>query len=316
MYLTTNDMSEGARKLRSMLHSGMSVEELKAAAKPYKAYAGEVIRAEQSALDDLRAKIADDEKRLQWLGDQKEVTEAALAWMQSGPPYKLQPNDCSRAHKLIESMMSGPAYGISDDARMLAARMFKDATSFVVRHDWAAAFGDSLDDAASDIKLPYEACLFEFTINGRCVIIAAHQADQGGNAPGAIPFVEVMPGKWYHGTQGDCASEGVFAMAWRQVVAICVALDSEVATHAVTRAPAALNKKREKAGKPPLKDYHVVDLSRRNRVIGFPATGSHRSPRLHFRRGHWRHYEDHKTWIKWTLVGSPDLGFVDKHYRM
>jgi hypothetical protein len=33
-------------------------------------------------------------------------------------------------------------------------------------------------------------------------------------------------------------------------------------------------------------------------------------------RGHWRHYERHKTWIKWTLVGDPDLGFVDKHYRL
>lgn len=37
---------------------------------------------------------------------------------------------------------------------------------------------------------------------------------------------------------------------------------------------------------------------------------------MHFRRGHWRHYQDHRTWIKWCLVGDPDLGFVDKHYKL
>ena len=47
-----------------------------------------------------------------------------------------------------------------------------------------------------------------------------------------------------------------------------------------------------------------------------PGTGTHRSPRLHFRRGHWRHYEDHKTWIRWQMVGNPDLGFVEKQYRL
>jgi hypothetical protein len=43
---------------------------------------------------------------------------------------------------------------------------------------------------------------------------------------------------------------------------------------------------------------------------------THRSPRLHFRRRHWRHFVNHKTWIKWTLVGDPDLGFIDKDYRL
>jgi hypothetical protein len=30
----------------------------------------------------------------------------------------------------------------------------------------------------------------------------------------------------------------------------------------------------------------------------------------------WRHFVSHKTWIKWTLVGDPDLGFIDKEYRL
>jgi hypothetical protein len=40
------------------------------------------------------------------------------------------------------------------------------------------------------------------------------------------------------------------------------------------------------------------------------------SPRLHFRRGHHRHYENYKLWIKWQLVGNPDIGFIDKDYKL
>ena len=43
-----------------------------------------------------------------------------------------------------------------------------------------------------------------------------------------------------------------------------------------------------------------------------PETGK----RLHFVRGHWRRYEEHKTWIRWRLRGDPDLGFIDKSYRI
>jgi len=33
---------------------------------------------------------------------------------------------------------------------------------------------------------------------------------------------------------------------------------------------------------------------------------------------HWfdSHLEFVKTWIRWMLVGDPDLGFIDKHYRV
>lgn len=36
----------------------------------------------------------------------------------------------------------------------------------------------------------------------------------------------------------------------------------------------------------------------------------------HIDRAIWRRFETHKTWIKWTLVGDPDLGFIEKHYRL
>lgn len=62
-----------------------------------------------------------------------------------------------------------------------------------------------------------------------------------------------------------------------------------------------------------------VRLARRTRASAFPADHvgeERRSPRLHFVRGHWRRYANHKTWLKWFLRGDPDLGFIDKHYRL
>jgi hypothetical protein len=107
-------------------------------------------------------------------------------------------------------------------------------------------------------------------------------------------------------------------LIWDQIRAICIALDAQVATAEVIRAPVNLNEKRAKAGKSPLSDYRVVDLARRHRIAnpaaGTAGTGTRK--RLHFRRGHWRHYETTKTWVKWCLVGNPDLGFINKHYRL
>jgi hypothetical protein len=103
---------------------------------------------------------------------------------------------------------------------------------------------------------------------------------------------------------------------WDQVKAICVALDAEVATSTVVRAPHKLNEKRIRDGKAPIVDYRVVDLSRRHRIANPSGLHEGGKKRLHFRRGHWRHYETTKTWVRWCLVGNPDLGFIQKHYSL
>jgi hypothetical protein len=111
----------------------------------------------------------------------------------------------------------------------------------------------------------------------------------------------------------------------RQLQAALIALDAAVALTTVTRQPEKLNRARQRRGQLPLYDYHVVSLANRTRPATLPddpatlpeeSAGAHRSPRLHFRRGHWRHFENFKTWINWTLVGDPDLGFIEKHYRL
>lgn len=229
--------------------------------------------------------------------------------------WKLEKNECSRLHHFVD-------YLFQDDLRTAkwTGKSFSrcvtdyradwsEVVPFVVQHDWASAFEGAEDVDLGDFKFPYPYSAFELRINGRLVIVIGHEKELDGRHFTC----------WFRSGEHWCgllSTDPVSMFAIDQVRAICIALDASVATHTVVRAPSALNKKRREAGRMPLYDYHVVDLNRhRHRVWGqVEGTGSRK--RLHFRRGHWRHYEQFKTWIKWTLVGDPDLGFVDKEYRL
>lgn len=206
------------------------------------------------------------------------------------------------------------------------------AQVFVVQHNWAAAFAKAEGFDDGEYRLPYEAAVFEFRFSGfrTCISITA---------PGHIPEsamlnVETKNGwvlggiyRHAHGawetvkpTVEDMLGN-VMAEAGRQIKAICVALGAEVAVTEVVRAPHQLNVARAKRGKPPLLDFRTVSLAERKRYAPRPlADGEEREPgtrkRLHFRRGHDRHYPTYKVWIEWMLVGDPELGFIDKHYRL
>lgn len=101
-----------------------------------------------------------------------------------------------------------------------------------------------------------------------------------------------------------------------QITASVILLDADVLTHEVTRAPISAQREwKKRGGKTPIRDYHILDLRKRHARILNPTNGeSGRRVRLHFRRGHWRHFETHKTWVKWCLVGDESLGFVHKDY--
>ncbi len=105
-----------------------------------------------------------------------------------------------------------------------------------------------------------------------------------------------------------------------QIRAIAIALEAEVAEAIVVRAPHKLNRARAKRDQLPMLDHHVISLANRRRVAQLEEEyrdgEKRRSPRLHFVRGHWRHYSAHKIWIAWTYRGDPDLGFIDKDYKL
>lgn len=234
-----------------------------------------------------------------------------------GSNFVLEKNDCSRLHLLSEAILANrvliePNKDTGPDRN--AAVIDSVSTiknTFIVRHDWAAAFAEAVG-ITDEWRLPFDHCAFEFRISGRTVIaIFSEDQVEAGN----YALYTQIDDYWVR--DGFTLPESFYAFVRMQVKSICIALDAEVATHTVVRAPAKLNEKRISKGRPPLLDYHVVDLSKRHRIAN-PGTrdGEGGKKRLHFRRGHWRHFETSKTWVKWCLVGDPDLGFVSKHYTL
>lgn len=82
-------------------------------------------------------------------------------------------------------------------------------------------------------------------------------------------------------------------------------------------APAALNKKRAKAGKYPVLEYKTLVLKiDAPRTSGQASGGTHASPRVHLRRGHVRRLESgRRVWVQACVVGSTH-GMVLKDYRI
>jgi len=221
-------------------------------------------------------------------------------------------------HKVIENGLAGNVLFIEDGKRSdehtfdeVWPVIIDKAHVFLIEHDWAAAFKNS--DIAGETKAPHEICCFEMIVNDHRVCSLSCSDD---SRFGSVLFVQTPHG--WAGLAGSALNKCPIAMfVAGQVRAICISLDAEVAQTEVVRAPYKLNAARAERGKLPLFDYRVVSLAKRSRASAFPSIaepGHHK--RLHWRRGHWRHFTAYKTWIKWMLVGDPDLGFVDKHYRL
>lgn len=269
------------------------------------------LRKYKDELTELEKKRSKTVRHLSVLEATEIGAKVLMEWGEKSPV--LEKNDCSRLHKLVAAYKTGEVF-FNDDGKDKEAEelLFKDVHPFVVQNDWAKAFENAIDYAEGEITLPYNSCVFEFRITGVTVLVLALQPEGGPIC--CLGFAE-NNGIWFC-TGKEAAEEGPFQLAWKEIRAICIALEAQAATHELQRAPAKLNRIREEEGKVPLYSYHVVKLSERHRASAKRFGGVHKSPRLHFRRGHWRHFETHKTWIKWMLVGNPELGFVDKEYRL
>ena len=79
-----------------------------------------------------------------------------------------------------------------------------------------------------------------------------------------------------------------------------------------------LNQKRIAKGKPPLSfDWHTVEITPPT-PKNDPQGGTHASPRLHDRRGHFRLIKktNKRVWVNQCKVGSANLGAVFKDYTI
>lgn len=250
--------------------------------------------------------------------------EKFVAWLEGS--FTLERCADSRLHDLRAAVRKGNwemlgAEDVKAEAAIFWPEEFKvPPQTFLVQNDWAAPLSSVTDFDLGGVRLPYDRCCFEFSISGKHVIAHLQQND---DIISVSPFMDVGDGYWI--LRGSCPLGEVSSSPYdigpiisAQIRAICIALDAEVAASVQVRAPYAENRSRTKQGLPPLLDHHILSLAKRTRAapLEYTGHGTHRSPRLHFRRGHWRHFAEHKTWIKWMLVGNPDLGFISKEYRL
>jgi len=78
-----------------------------------------------------------------------------------------------------------------------------------------------------------------------------------------------------------------------------------------------INRKRVAKGKRPIFDWHTVTIGPWASKAE-PQGGTHASPRLHDRRGHWRTIKPSgkRVWVRACKVGDASKGVVFKEYRL
>jgi hypothetical protein len=107
----------------------------------------------------------------------------------------------------------------------------------------------------------------------------------------------------------------VIKPAFRMVVAGLLRIHEQSTGYQPVAAKSFINKKRAAKGKPPLTfDWHTVTIEP-PAPKSDPQGGTHASPRLHDRRGHWRKMKSGKTvWVRECKVGDASKGVVFKDY--
>lgn len=194
---------------------------------------------------------------------------------------------------------------------------------FLVQHDWKALIEGTEVDAGA-YRLPFEFNCFEMEIAGRhiCALVCC----EDGEPWRLIPLIRCRGG-WLvictYDVRGDPIPEGMnpdrgtgLACAIMQHVrAIAIMLDAEVVESEIVRAPHRSNAAVKRDAPAPFA-FHTLSLVNRRKALRLNAPSGRHGVRLHFRRGHWRHFANHKTWIRWMLVGDAALGFADKDYRL
>jgi len=289
----------------------------------------------QGKIEKFRTKMEEEKRKSRDLSEQidqlkyeSSILEGLSEWASQ---LRMEKPDGPSFRKMRQAVANGDVVYL---AKKLYTKMpsqdfeknvFRFAEIMLIEHNWASAF-KSADISDAVVKLPYDVCAFEFRFSGRPVIALATQFDTDIAFCPALSYGDtwvisefVLPVNGFDFQSKYSTTDNiwtVFEQMALQIRAACIALDAEVAVSEIVRQPHTST--RGANNYQALKNYHVVSLANRGlRVLPMAeSTETGRRIRLHFRRGHWRHFESHKTWIKWMLVGDPDLGFVDKHYKL
>ncbi len=95
----------------------------------------------------------------------------------------------------------------------------------------------------------------------------------------------------------------------------CVALASSTFIQKQVIVPTKLQQARARSGKPPLYEFKTVGINPQTEIRK-PSIGTHSSPVLHWRRGHYRRLPGRIIPVAPCLVGDPKNGIIDKEYNI
>lgn len=273
-----------------------------------------------AAHDAERSKI---KVKIEWLQRAGVAAEDLQGWIAGD--LQMSSATESRVHEVCAQNFLSPTHEVHEIPVEIIEAQAAGCPSFLVQHEWGRVFLTAdIDDGG--YRLPYDRCSFDFLIGGRhiCAVIAS----EDGVPFRLFPLVRAKGG-WFlprtYRLEGEtileeCAEpegtiEPLVKIIMQNVRAIAIMLDAEVVVSEAVRKPheGAPRRLRNDLGG---YAHHILRLSRRNRLSAAPGSETGHHKRLHFRRGHWRHFSAHKTWVRWCLVGNAELGFADKDYRL
>lgn len=177
-------------------------------------------------------------------------------------------------------------------------------------------------------RLPFPQCAFAYTEDGGPGVLLMTQhnetsihvtglASHQGQWFAVKPLTLIYDQAAGYSGEGKGVTSEQLRVALVNVAYCARLLDQGRSGCAIDAQRCHLNTARAKKGKGPLKfTWHTVTIGPRHEPQGSKG-GTHASPRLHDRRGHWRNTPSGKrVWVKDCKVGSPSKGIVFKDYKI
>lgn len=187
---------------------------------------------------------------------------------------------------------------------------------------------------AEMFKLPYPVCCIVGTqANDTAFVLRLQASDtaesmsvtgifdwnNGQGQFGFDPLILTLTDKGIQAStpEGEPPQDENFRPVLQHIEDFLLALQGEHTIYTPKVRKSLINSKRAAKGKPPaLFDWHTVTIGPKAEPQDSKG-GTHASPRLHDRRGHWRTYPSGKRgWVKECKVGSPSKGIVFKDYKI